>query len=167
MAPETKKWLGAGAGSAFFLWLLSRVSSAKASTMNMDDFSAGQQDIIERLRAEAERQGVPVELVLATADVESSFKNVKAAKGNSFGPLQVNTVWGYTPEQLQDLDFSIRAGVKILKDYLKKAQGSSERARTFYFCGPFKPCTPAVQARVDRRWAVAAARWGVQPSYPV
>ena len=166
MSPEAKKWIGGGAGVAFFLWLLSRPSTAQAATAS-GDFTPAQLDIIARLRAEAQRQSVPEALVLATGDVESGFKNVKAAKGNSFGPLQVNTVSGYTAEQLQNLDFNIRVGVSILKRYLAKAGGNSLLARTYYFCGPNAPCSATAQQRLEQRWAPAATRWGVQPTYPV
>ncbi len=167
MSPEAKKWIGGGAGVAFFLWLLSRPSSAQAATAESGDFTPAQLDIIARLRKEAVRQGVPEALVLATADVESDFKNVKAAKGNSFGPLQVNTVSGYTAEQLQNLDFGIQVGVSIIKRYLQRAGGNSLLMRTYYFCGPNAPCSAAAQQRLEARWIPAANRWGVLPSYPV
>lgn len=151
----------------FFMWLLSRPSKAQAATIDGGEFTPAQRDIIVRLQREAVKQGVPEALVLATAEVESDFKNVKAAKGNSFGPMQVNTVSGYTAEQLSNLDFGIQVGVTMLKRYLKKAGGDSALARTYYFCGPNAPCTPATQQRVETRWAKAASRWGVQASYPV
>lgn len=166
MSPTAKKWIGGGAGLAFFVWLLAHPSKAAAATTG-GDFTASQRDIITRLQRESVKQGVPEALVLATAEVESDFKNVKAAKGNSFGPLQVNTVWGYTPEQLQNLDFNIQVGVSILKKYLVKARGDTTLTRTYYFCGPNAPCTPAVQQRVETRWSKAASRWNVKSSYAV
>lgn len=111
---------------------------------------------------------MPEEFALANAEVESGFKNVKAAKGESYGPLQVHISSGYTSDQLKSMDVSIPAGVKILKQRLVKAKGDSLLARIMYFCGPGyeKSCSAAAIANLQKRWAPIATKWGVQAYYP-
>jgi hypothetical protein len=166
-------------GAAVFAWLLS--SKAKAATPGSGDETLGrllaglsptQRDIARRIWAEALRQGVPPELALATSEAETGFRNVKAAKGESYGPLQVHISWGYAPAELLNLDVGIPAGVKVLRTYLTKAGGDSTLMRLIYFCGPGylqgTSCTdPVLVDRVKTRWAPIASRWGVRPAYPV
>lgn len=136
--------------------------------MPSKDYSKEQLQIIDKIRAEAARQAVPVEFALATADLESGFKNVQNAKGGrSFGPMQVNVVHlrpGQTVEDLKKLDFNIAMGVSILKKYLTLAKGDSYTARVIYFCGPGK-CGGNPPARLTQRWQKAAEKWGVPAVY--
>src|SRR5574338_472132 len=69
-----------------FLW----PKKAKASADGRA-FDTEQLRWIEKIRAEAERQGVPAEYALANAEVESNFRDVIAKQGGqSFGPMQVH-----------------------------------------------------------------------------
>ena len=131
-----------------------------------------QELIQEKVRAEALRQGVPPELALAMTEVESNFKNIKAKRGESYGPLQVHVSSGYTAAQLWgDMDLSIRVGVGIIKQRLQKAGGDSLLSRILYFCGPGylipgqKGCSEVAVDRLKTRWGPVAAKWGVQAHY--
>lgn len=134
-------------------------------------YSAAQQQLIAMIIAEAQRQGVAIELALATAEVESNFTNVKAVNGASYGPMQVHTshlAAGETVSDLQNPSFSIARGVQILKRYLTKAGGDTVTARIFYFCGPAytdSSCKPATRETVKARWKTATTKWKVKPYY--
>ena len=130
-----------------------------------------QTQIIALLRAEALKQGAPVEFVMATAEVESNFRNVKAVNGASYGPLQVHVsalLSGETEADLQNLGFSIARGVSIIRHRLTRANGDSVEARTMYFCGAnYTPstCSEYARARLRERWAPVATKWGVKTRY--
>lgn len=154
--------------SATAWWLLFRDSETSASSSGPP--SASVEQIQALIRAEALRQGVPVELALATADAESGFKNVKATNGASYGPLQVHKshlLPGENEQVLLNMLVSIPRGIAILKKYLAIAKGDSALMRVIYFCGPnyTKSCSPASIARNRARWAPIAARWNVRPTY--
>lgn len=134
-------------------------------------YSASQQAWIKAILAEAKKQGVPVELALATGEVESNFRNVTT--GPSYGPMQVHTsalVSGETVADLQNSAFSIARGVTILRRYLVKAKGNSTTCRLYYFCGPAyddDSCKPATRAVTLSRWATYSKKWNVKATYTV
>jgi hypothetical protein len=135
-------------------------------------YDATQQRWIIAIVAEAKRQGVPVELALATGEVESSFRDVKATNGNSYGPMQVHVsalLSGETVTDLKNPAFSIPRGVQILRQRLVKAKGDSLLARIMYFCGPgyATSCSDEAIARLKSRWAPAVSKWKVKAHYSV
>ena len=130
--------------------------------------------VMVRIRAEALKQGVPVELALATAEAESNFRNVKATNGASYGPLQVHKshlLPGEAESVLLNMDVSIPRGITILRNLLARAGGDPIEMRVMYFCGPYYrtkgSCSDESIARTKSRWAPVAARWGVKAAYPV
>lgn len=149
----------------FGSWLVSKKAKASTST---DEYNQSQLKIINKIRAEATKQGVPVEFALATADLESGFENKQnVSGGQSFGPMQVNVVnlkSGETVDQLKNLDFNIKRGVEILKKYLKQAGGNTYKARILYFCGPGL-CKGNPPERLTVRWNEAASKWAVPVFY--
>ena len=160
-----------GAALIWFMWP-STASAAVPAPPNIPP--ATESDIITRLRAEAAKQGVPVELVLATADLESGFKNVKATNGRSYGPMQVhvsalNKDAGETEAMLWNMSFSIPRGVSILKQRLRLAKGDSALMRVMYFCGGnyTQSCKGQSIARVRARWAGVVPKYGIKPFYNV
>lgn len=170
-------WLLAVPLGAAIIYVFWPKGVLEASVSADAPLSASQKEIIALIRAEARRQGVPEELALAFADLESKFQNVKAAGGESYGPMQVHISHlkpGEDKSILWDMSVSIPRGVAILKNYLKKAGGVSAIARTIYFCGPGSMKGPlygcktmgAVQTN-QNRWQDAAAKWGVKDRYPV
>lgn len=153
-----------GIGLLWLFW------PSTASAMTPTSGNASQEQIKNLLRAEALRQGVPVELVLAFAELESNFKNVKAPNARSYGPLQVHVSGlkdGESEAQLFDMSFSIPRGVEILKRYLKLASGNSELARIIFFCGPGwqTSCSAESLVRVKERWRPVALKWRVASNY--
>lgn len=149
---------------------LSRAVTAGLRAAAFEGLDAEQMRIAGLVRIEAERQGVPVELALCTAELESMFKNVKAQNGASYGPMQVHTSaleQGETVGDLQNMAFSIARGIKILKLRLSQAGGDSELCRVMYFCGRAweKSCTAPSLERLRARWRPAASKWGVKARY--
>lgn len=141
---------------------------ASASVLG-DDYSSAQKAIMTKVKTEALRQGVPVELALATADLESRFVNVQNKDGGqSYGPMQVNVVnlrQGETLTQLKNVDFNIKRGVEIIKSNLKKAQGNSYKARVLYFCGSGM-CGGNPPKKLTDRWNEAVRKWNIAAFYP-
>lgn len=175
-------WMGA-AGAAAAVWLLASKTAPATEAAPLDpveNMSGEQKRIAGLVAKEAGLQGVPVELALAFADLESGFKNVKAPNAASYGPLQVHVSAlqaGETEAMLQNMSFSIPRGISILKKYLGLAGGVSLDARLIYFCG-YKGwktlctatvtsgcCSQAARDRVTARWKIAAAKWGVKVRY--
>jgi len=160
-------------GALGLWWAMSNSNGASAGGGDpASGLDASQLAILEKVRAAARAIGVPEALALATCELESNFKDVKALKGASYGPMQVHTstlAAGETLAQLQNIDWSIARGCLILKQRLKLAKGDSELCRIMYFCGPGwqKSCTEESLVRVRARWRPAAAKWGVQTRYPV
>lgn len=131
-----------------------------------------QREIANLVLAEAQRQGVPPELALAFAELESGFANIKAVNGKSYGPMQTHVsalLPGETEAQLANMAFSIPRGMGILKQRLARAGNDTTLCRVMYFCGVKweKSCSEAALARLKARWAPAAARWGVPATYAV
>ena len=152
-------------------WLLSSSGAEAATSSTPPTLGPSAQQIKALIQAEALRQGVPVELAWAIADVESGFKNIKAVNGASYGPLQVHKshlLPGESEEVLLNMAVSIPRGITVLKRYLALAKGNSAQMRVIYFCGPNytpKSCSPASVAKNQARWAPVAARWGVRAQY--
>lgn len=172
---DTPQWVAPAAigGGLALAWILALWAKKTPPSPTLPPkYNSGQADIIDRIRAEAPRQGVPPEIALAFSQLESNFaSSAKSSDGSSYGPMQVNKVHlraGQTLKDLQNLDFNIALGVSIIKDYLKRARGNTELARIFYRCGPAyqKSCKPETIEHVKTRWATAAAQWGVPAVYP-
>lgn len=152
-----------------FLELVRLSTESKNKCYKSDhNYSEEQQDTISKIKLEAFKQHVPSEFALAIADVETGFINVQNKKGVlSFGPMQVhvsNLERGERKAALREIDFNIKKGVGIIKDTLKRANGSTLKARLLYFCG-YKPCKLKTQIKVLSRWQRFAKKWTVYAQY--
>jgi hypothetical protein len=146
-------------------WLVSLPQLASANVR--PNLSEEQIKIMVYVEQEARAQGVPIEVALAFAEVETMFRDKHS--GNSYGPLQVDKSGVFPDEHpfLHKLEWNVRKGIEILKLNLKRAKGQAKNARYMYVCGRnFKrSCSPTKLAIIDRRWAPVAERWGVKGSY--
>jgi len=164
-----RKWvIPAAVGGLGALWWLVQGSSSPEAALPV--LQPGQQEFVAIIKAEALRQGVPVELALATAEVESGFRDVQ--NGSSYGPMQVHIsglLPGESATDLKNPTFSIARGVSILKQRLKLAKGDTLLARIMYLCGPGyqKSCSEAAIARLRTRWGPVASKYGVAATYTV
>jgi hypothetical protein len=105
--------------------------------------------IIERITAEATRQGVDPKLALAVATQESSLNpNAVGDNGQSLGLFQLQRAAaidaGIDPARRGDPDLNITGGVTYLKQKLQQSGGNVEQALSRYNRG-----TPTYQGRGD------------------
>jgi hypothetical protein len=146
-------------------WLLSFPQLALANVR--PNLSEAQIKIMVHIEQEARKQGVPAEVALAFAEVETMFRDKHA--GNSYGPLQVDKSGVFPKEHklIHKIEWNVQKGIEILKLRLQWSKGLATHARYMYVCGRnFKrSCSPEKLALIDRRWAPVAERWGVKRVY--
>ena len=95
------------------------------------------EQIIARIRGEAQRQGVDPDLALAVANQESYLNvNAKGDNGNALGLFQLQPAAaidvGVNPQWRQDPDVNIYGGVSYLKQKLAQSQGNVPEALRRY-----------------------------------
>lgn len=117
-----------------------------------------------QISVEATRQGVPVPLALAMAEVETGFRNVKAKRSGARGPLQVHKSAlkpGELPKLLLDPEWNLRRGIEILKTYHEKSKGKHLLTRILFVCGYKyeKSCTDSTIQRIKDRWRPVARKY--------
>ena len=84
---------------------------------------------------------VPIELVIAIIDVESSFRTDVVSKTNDYGLMQINTInHEWLQEELGITDFldpyqNVMCGIYIISGHLEKTDGDIELALMRYNCG--------------------------------
>jgi hypothetical protein len=96
--------------------------------------------LIQKIRAEAIRQGVDPALALAVVQSESGFRpSVRGDDGNSQGLFQLRPAAaidaGIDPAKRLDPDTNIYGGIRYLKMQLDKEHGNERRALTRYNTG--------------------------------
>ena len=88
--------------------------------------------IVDHVRAEAGRAGLPPELVLAVIDVESGFQRYAVSRANAQGLMQVMRFWlaefDLPGTALFDVQLNIRMGCTILRHYYDLERGNWTRA---------------------------------------
>lgn len=90
------------------------------------------------VRAEAERRGVPLELILAMMDQESDYRANIISGTNDYGIMQINKInHEWLREILGITDFldpeqNIRCGTYMIGELLAKYDGDLHRALTSY-----------------------------------
>ncbi len=92
--------------------------------------------ILKGVHAEAERQDLPAELVLAVIDVESNFDRFAISYAGARGLMQVMPFWldeiGRPDDNLFHINTNLRMGCTILKHYLDREKGDLQRALARY-----------------------------------
>lgn len=95
--------------------------------------------------AEAQAQGVPPSFALAVAWQESGFQQSVVSSAGAVGVMQVmpdTAEWIATsmlgePVNIHDTASNVRAGVRLLRHYLDRYDGSRERTLAAYFQGQY------------------------------
>jgi soluble lytic murein transglycosylase-like protein len=89
-------------------------------------------EILTRVHYEADRAGLPPELVLAVIEVESNFDRYAISVAGAIGLMQIMPFWldeiGRPDDNLLHIDTNLRYGCTILKYYLDKENGDLRRA---------------------------------------
>lgn len=98
-------------------------------------------EIQDYIRETSERYGVPMELVIAVIDKESSFRANVISGTNDYGYMQINTINFETlTEKLGVTDLldpyeNILSGIYLLSGHLERTDGDIELALMRYNCG--------------------------------
>lgn len=103
------------------------------------------QDAMLMVRAFMEygpQNGIEPELLMATAECESTFDaSITNRSGTCIGLMQVNVstakTFGFSRDQLWDIDDNINVGAQVLCSYLKMFGDHVTVALTAYNCGPY------------------------------
>ena len=87
-------------------------------------------------------QGIEPELVMATAQCESTFdKSITNRSGSCIGLMQVNIntakTFGFSRDQLWEIDDNINVGTQVLRNYLTMFGDHVTVGLTAYNCGPY------------------------------
>ena len=95
------------------------------------------QDLIDKIMAEATRQGVPPRWAVAVAEQESGLDpQAVGDNGKSLGLFQLQRAAaidaGIDPDRRQDLDANIRGGVTYFKQKLAQSKGNIPEALSRY-----------------------------------
>ncbi|MGH8494691.1 MAG: lytic transglycosylase domain-containing protein [Gammaproteobacteria bacterium] len=93
-------------------------------------------DILRQVHREAERAGLPPELVLAVIDVESNFDRFAISWAGAQGLMQVMPFWldeiGRPDDNLFHVNTNLRLGCTILRYYFDMADGDLVEALARY-----------------------------------
>lgn len=98
-------------------------------------------EIQDYIRETSERYGVPMELVIAVIDKESSFRANVISGTNDYGYMQINTINFETlTEKLGVTDLldpyeNILSGIYLLSGHLERTDGDIELVLMRYNCG--------------------------------
>ncbi len=88
--------------------------------------------ILTRVHYEANRVGLPPELILAVIEVESNFDRYAISVAGAIGLMQIMPFWldeiGRPGDNLLHIDTNLRYGCTILKFYYDKENGNLQRA---------------------------------------
>lgn len=92
--------------------------------------------ILRSAHREADRAGLPVDLVLAVIHTESRFQRFAISSVGAQGLMQVMSFWkneiGRSDDNLTDIDTNLRYGCTILAYYLKKSNNDLTEALARY-----------------------------------
>lgn len=92
--------------------------------------------LLRSVHREAKRAKLPPELVLALIQVESGFQKYAISSAGARGLMQVMPFWrkeiGRPDDNMFDVDTNLRYGCTILKFYLDKENGDTNRALARY-----------------------------------
>lgn len=93
-------------------------------------------EILTTVHREANRVGLPPEMILAVIDVESGFQRYAVSRANAQGLMQIMRFWlaeldmpGYALLEIQD---NVRMGCTILRHYYDRENGNWTRALARY-----------------------------------
>ena len=114
-------------------------------------------EILTTVHREANRAGLPPEMILAVIDVESGFQRYAVSRANAQGLMQIMRFWlteldmpGYALLNVQD---NIRMGCTILRHYYDVENGNWTRALARYNGSPGRREYPdLVFERLRTRW---------------
>lgn len=114
-------------------------------------------ELLKLVHIEANRAGLPPELVLAVIDVESNFDRFAISYAGARGLMQVMPFWldeiGRPGDNLFHVQTNLRFGCTILKYYLDREQGNLQRALARYNGSLGKTWYPErVFKALSRRW---------------
>ncbi len=113
--------------------------------------------ILTRVHYEANRVGLPPELILAVIEVESNFDRYAISVAGALGLMQVMPFWleeiGRPGDNLLHIDTNLRYGSTILKYYYDKENGDLRRALGRYNGSLGKRKYPnKVIDKLSRKW---------------
>ena len=97
------------------------------------------EEIYQICVTESARNELPLSLVLAVIDAESSGRTNAVSKAGALGLMQVMPRYWYKHGPASDLhrpEIGIRVGCRILAHYLTLARGELPRALKYYNAGP-------------------------------
>lgn len=114
-------------------------------------------EILTTVHREANRAGLPPEMILAVIDVESGFQRYAVSRANAQGLMQIMRFWlteldmpGYA---LLDVRENVRMGCTILRHYYDLENGNWTRALARYNGSPGRREYPdLVFERLRTRW---------------
>ncbi|MDJ0758090.1 MAG: transglycosylase SLT domain-containing protein [Woeseiaceae bacterium] len=114
-------------------------------------------ELLMLVHKEANRAGLPPELVLAVIDVESNFDRYAISVAGAIGLMQIMPFWldeiGRPNDNLLHVHTNLRYGCTILKHYLDKESGDLRRALGRYNGSLGKRKYPnKVIDRLTRKW---------------
>lgn len=114
-------------------------------------------DLLKQVHYEAQRAGLPPELVLAVIEVESNFNPFAISSAGARGLMQVMPFWlkeiGKPGDSLFRVHTNLRYGCTILKYYLSKERGNLFHALARYNGSRGKPQYPKLVNRAMKtRW---------------
>ncbi|NQV85584.1 MAG: transglycosylase SLT domain-containing protein [Woeseiaceae bacterium] len=88
--------------------------------------------ILKLVHLEADRAGLPPELILAVIDTESNFDDYAVSVAGAVGLMQIMRFWkdeiGRPNDNLLHVETNLRYGCTILRFYLDKEKGDLRRA---------------------------------------
>ncbi|WP_251976435.1 transglycosylase SLT domain-containing protein [Salinicola avicenniae] len=118
------------------VWLLDMQSRLARRSPQAFPSRESRLTLLERIHAEAQRAGLPAELVLALIDVESRFRPDAISSAGARGLMQVMPFWkaeiGRPQDDLYDTVTNLRYGCTILAHYLTRENGDWTRALARY-----------------------------------
>lgn len=114
-------------------------------------------DILQHVHQEAQRAGLPPELVLAVIDIESAFDRYAISSAGARGLMQVMPFWLKELDQpdgnLFDIQTNLRFGCTILRYYLDMEGGELTPALARYNGSTGKTWySEKVLGRLSSRW---------------
>lgn len=126
-----------------------RPAAAGVSSLPMPEWMrplvAQRESVLRLIVAEARAQGVPPSFALAVAWQESGFQQSVVSSSGAIGVMQLmpdTGEWVATsmlgePVNIHDTASNVRAGVRLLRHYLDRYDGSRERTLAAYFQGQY------------------------------
>jgi len=93
-------------------------------------------ELLKQIHIEAQRAGLPPEVVLAVIQVESNFDRFAISSAGARGLMQIMPFWrdelGLPEANLFEISTNLRFGCTILRFYLDKERGNLTRALARY-----------------------------------